>query len=89
MSVDYETGALKFNYEFYEMKHISHYVKPGAVYLGTTGSMSEAMAFRNPDGSIAILVAEKNGEAKNLTITAGKKTVSVNIPANSVSTILI
>lgn len=89
VSVDYETGALKFNYEFYEMKHISHYVKPGAVYLGTTGSMSEAMAFRNPDGSIAILVAEKNGEAKNLTITAGKKTVSVNIPANSVSTILI
>lgn len=89
VSVDYETGALKFNYEFYEMKHISHYVKPGAVYLGSTGSMTESMAFRNPDGSIAILVAEKTGEPKNLTITAGKKTVQVNIPANSVSTILI
>lgn len=88
ISVDYETGALKYNYEFYEMKHISHYVKPGAVYLGSSGSMAESLAFRNPDGSIAVLVAEKSGNPKNLTITAGKKTVKVNIPANSLSTIV-
>lgn len=89
ISVDYETGALKYNYEFYEMKHISQYVHPGAVYLGTGGSMEEAMAFRNPDGSIVILTAEKTGEPRKLTIVAGKKTVNVNIPANSVSTIVI
>ena len=89
ISVDYETGAFKYNYEFYEMKHVSRYVQPGAVYLGTGGSMEEAMAFRNPDGSIVILTAEKKGEPRKLTITAGKKTVCVNIPANSVSTIVI
>ena len=88
ISVDYETGAFKYNYEFYEMKHISKYVRPGAVYLGTAGSMEEAMAFRNPDGSIVVLAAEKTGEARNLTITAGKRTIKVNIPANSVSTIV-
>ena len=60
-----------------------------AVYLGTGGSMEEAMAFRNPDGSIVILTAEKKGEPRKLTVTAGKKTVRVNIPANSVSTIVI
>ena len=70
------------------MKHISRYVRPGAVYLGTAGSMEEAMAFRNPDGSIVVLAAEKTGEARNLTITAGKRTIKVNIPANSVSTIV-
>ena len=89
ISVDYETGAYRYNYEFYEMKHISHYVQPGAVYLGTSGSMEEAMAFRNPDGSIVVLVAEKTGEPRKLTITAGKKNVTVNVPANSVSTIVI
>jgi glucosylceramidase len=88
ISVDYETGEFKYNYEFYEMKHISRYVQPGAVYLGTSGSMEEAMAFRNPDGSIVILTAEKKGEPRKLAITAGKKTVNVNIPANSVSTIV-
>ena len=88
ISVDYETGEFKYNYEFYEMKHISRYVQPGAVYLGTGGSMEEAMAFRNPDGSIVILTAEKKGEPRKLAITAGKKTVNVNIPANSVSTIV-
>ena len=89
ISVDYETGSYRYNYEFYEMKHISHYVQPGAVYLGTSGSMEEAMAFRNPDGSIVVLVAEKTGEPRKLTITAGKKNVTVNVPANSVSTIVI
>ena len=46
------------------------------------------MAFRNPDGSIVVLAAEKTGEARNLTITAGKRAIKVNIPANSVSTIV-
>jgi glucosylceramidase len=88
ISVDYETGALKRNYEYYEMKHISGYVRPGAVYLGTEGSMEEAMAFRNPDGSIVVLAAEKTGTPRDLTIKAGNRTVKVNIPANSVSTIV-
>ena len=89
ISVDYETGTFRRNYEFYEMKHISGYVKPGAVYLGTSGSMEEAMAFRNPDGSIVVLVAEKTGKPRDLTIKAGPRAVKVNIPAYSVSTIVI
>ena len=89
ISVDYETGKYKYNYEFYEMKHVSRYVRPGAVYLGTSGSLEEAMAFLNTDGSIAILAAEKTGEPRDLTIKAGNRTVKVNLPANSVSTIII
>ena len=88
ISVDYETGALKRNYEYYEMKHISGYVRPGAVYLGTEGSMEETMAFRNPDGSIVVLAAEKTGTPRDLTIKAGNRTVKANIPANSLSTIV-
>lgn len=89
ISVDYETGAYKYNYEYYEMKHASHFIKPGAVYVGTSGSHDQALAFQNPDGSIVILAAEKNGQAENLTITVGERTVSVNLPDNSLSTIVI
>lgn len=88
ISVDYETGTYRKNYEFYEMRHISRYVRPGAVYLGTSGSLEEAMAFRNTDGSIVVLAAEKTGTPRDLTITAGSKTVKVNLPAGSVSTIV-
>ena len=89
ISVDYETGSYKYNYEYYEMKHASHFIKPGAVYLGTSGSHDQVLAFQNPDKSIVLLIAEKEGQAENVTITAGKKTVTVNIPANSLSTVVI
>jgi O-glycosyl hydrolase len=51
--------------------------------------MEEAMAFRNPDGSIVVLAAEKTGTPRDLTIKAGDKSLKVNIPANSVNTIII
>jgi len=89
ISVDYETGSYKYNYEYYEMKHASHFIKPGAVYLGTSGSHDQVVAFQNPDKSIVLLIAEKEGQAENVTITAGKKTITVNIPANSLSTVVI
>lgn len=67
----------------------SHFIKPGAVYLGTSGSHDQVLAFQNPDKSIVLLIAEKEGQAEYVTITAGKKTVTVNIPANSLSTVVI
>lgn len=88
ISVDYGTGKYHYNYEFYEMKHISRFVKPGAVCLGTAG-YPEALAFRNTDGSIAVLVAEKEGSERALTISVGKKAITATIPANSLSTIVL
>ena len=70
------------------MKHISHYVMPGAVLLGTEG-YDEALAFRNPDGGIVILVAEKEGVDKVLRIQTGKKSTELKIQANSLNTITL
>lgn len=67
----------------------SFFIKPGAVYLGTSGSHGEVVAFQNPDKSIVLLIAEKERNAEKVTITAGKKTVTVNVPANSLSTVVI
>ena len=45
------------NPEYYVMRHFSHYVKPGAKVLGTTGHFnSMAIAFRNPDGTVVVVV---------------------------------
>lgn len=56
-TVDSKTGKLTRNPEWYVMRHFSKYVKPGAVRLGTSGRFnSMGIAFRNPDGSIAVVV---------------------------------
>ena len=40
----------------YVMRHFSHYVRPGAKVLGTTGHFnSMAIAFRNPDGTVVVV----------------------------------
>lgn len=86
--VNPEDHSYRYNYEYYLMKHISHYVKPGAVYLGTEG-YEEALAFRNPDGEFIVLVAEKEGVDRTIRIQNGKKSVDLAIKAGSLNTILI
>ena len=52
-----DTHEVRRNPEYYVMRHFSQYVRPGAKVLGTTGHFnSMAIAFRNPDGMIAVVV---------------------------------
>ena len=45
-----DTHEVRRNPEYYVMRHFSHFVRPGAKVLGTTGHFnSMAIAFRNPD----------------------------------------
>lgn len=56
-SVDSKSGKLTRNPEWYVMRHFAKYAHPGAVVLGTTGRFnSMGIAFRNPDGSLAVVV---------------------------------
>ena len=51
-----DTHEVRRNPEYYVMRHFSHFVKPGAHVLGTTGHFnSMAIAFRNPDGTIVVV----------------------------------
>ena len=52
-----DTHEVRRNPEYYVMRHFSHYVRPGAKVLGTTGHFnSMAIAFRNPDGTVVVVV---------------------------------
>lgn len=51
-----DTHEVRRNPEYYVMRHFSHYVRPGAKVLGTTGHFnSMAIAFRNPDGTVVVV----------------------------------
>ena len=58
MTLDPESGVVTRNPEFYVIRHLSHFVEPGAVLMETKGHYSGgSLAFRNPDGSIILSVS--------------------------------
>jgi len=89
VSVDTLAKTYKFNYEYYMLKHLSRYVKPGAKMLSISGDFSNMLAFKNEDNSI-ILIAQNDGDAdKKVTIKVGDKTISPVLEADSFNTFVL
>lgn len=89
-TVNPETKELKLQPEFYLMKHVSHFVKPGAQYLKTKGHMTtNTIAFENPDGSIVFIVGSNMNRDREFTFEHGEKSFSATIPAHSIHTFVV
>jgi len=89
VSVDTVHKTFSYNYEYYLMKHLSHYVKPGAKYLGTTGTFNNLLAFINPDKSIVVIACNDTAEDKVVHIKVGDKMISPLLKAGSFNTIVV
>lgn len=85
ITVNKTTGQVRYNPEFYLMKHLSHYVRPGARRLAT--SEGSHLAFRNADGSTVLLLVNTDGAAKTFTITLGAQQTTVTVQAKSFNTL--
>ena len=86
VTVDTVNHTYQYNHEYYLLKHISHFVKPGAKMLKTSGNL---LAFKNPDNSIVIIVQNETGVQKTVTFKAGSKYVTATLPTDSFNTILL
>jgi glucosylceramidase len=86
VSVDTVSKTYKYNYEFYLMKHVSHFVKPGAKRFSTSGTFSNLLAFINPDNSIIIIANNDSGKEMPLTIKAGNKMIHALLQPDSFNT---
>lgn len=84
--VDAEAKTYRYTYEYYLIKHFSHFIKKGAVRLNLAGTMTEALAFLNPDGSIVLLCMEKEGKDKCMIVNINGKSEKVYLKANSLNT---
>lgn len=88
--VNPEDRTFEYTYEYYLMKHISHFVKTGAYCLELSGTAAgHCLAFRNPDGQVIILTMEKEGRDKLLDVSLNGKNYRLYIKANSINTIKI
>ena len=81
-------GNVTYNAEYYVLGHLSKFVKPGAVRIDSTGYGQggiENVAFRNPDGSIA-LVAINTGGTQNFQVSYGGASFGYQLPAGAMAT---
>ncbi len=86
--VDPKDNSYRFSDEYYLMKHISHYVLPGASYIKMPADFG-GIAFENPDKSIVVLYMEKDGKATSLDLTIGERKINTTLIPNSINTIII
>ena len=89
ITVNPVTKKYKYNYEFYLMKHFSHYVLPGAQLLPVSGEFANMLAFKNPNGSIVLVLNNKEDYTKTTNIKVGNDIVSVELQSNSINTIVM
>jgi glucosylceramidase len=69
---------------YYLFGHLSAYVDPGANVIGTTGG--DALAFKNPDGTI-VAVLFNSGDAKTTIVAMAGKKLQFELPANGWATV--
>lgn len=84
-----EDGSFVYTPEYYVMKHASHFVMPGAKKIELEGLYNDALAFVNPDKSIAVIICNKSENAKLLTIKVNNQVYTPSLKANSLSTLLV
>ncbi len=85
MTVDTTAKTLTVTPAYYVFRHVSQYVDPGAKVVGTTGG--DALAFKNPDGTLVAVVHNTGSSAKSMTVAIGGKQLQFMVPANGFATV--
>ncbi|GEM_PF-24697 len=89
VTVNPANRTYKYNYEYYLMKHFSHYVRPGAKRVNGSGEYTNMLAFKNTDGSIVLVMQNKEDKIQSPRIKVGEDVISVNLKPQSFHTIII
>ncbi|NFH91835.1 glycosyl hydrolase [Clostridium botulinum] len=85
-----ETKEIIYNPEFYVMKHFSHFIQKGAKRLTTSGQDSvDTVAFKNPDGSIIIVISNKNENSRVTNVEFNDEIFKVELEGHSFNTIVL
>ncbi|NHA67839.1 glycoside hydrolase family 30 beta sandwich domain-containing protein [Phycicoccus flavus] len=86
-------GTVRTDAEYYTIGHLSKFVAPGAVRIGSTSYGNPAwngqvtdVAFRNPDGSTALVVHNENDDPRSFAVRLGAQRFEYTLPGGSVAT---
>lgn len=87
--VDEAKQSYRYTPEYYMLKHVSHYVLPGAKRLETSGAYDDVLAFVNTDNSVIIIIGNTQSSDKVVRFQVGGKVYSPVLKANSINTFKI
>lgn len=87
--VDKDTRDYRYTLEYYVMKHASHYVIPGAKRIETNGTYDDLLAFKNPDNSVVLIIANQEDEPRTVHLKIGDSGISPELEPHSLHTLRI
>jgi glucosylceramidase len=82
-------ATVAYNGDFYALAHASMFALPGAMRIASTTQGRdglETVAFRNADGSLALLVLNNRAIATTFTLRWHGRTLQATLPATSLAT---
>ncbi|MGW5099004.1 ricin-type beta-trefoil lectin domain protein [Streptomyces sp. NPDC004100] len=84
---DSRSGSVDYTVEYYDMGHLTKFVRPGAQRIASTASTAVPnVAWRNPDGSKALIAYNGGSSAKSVTINWGGQHATYSLPARTSAT---
>lgn len=86
LAVNRQSKTLEVTPYYYVMRHIGQYVDSGAVRLETQGG--DALAFKNPSGSIVTAISNTGGSTQ-MTVSVGGKNYQFNHPGQGWATLYV
>lgn len=85
VTINKSTGEVIYTPEFYVMKHLSHFVLPGATLLRVSDSQN-ALAFKNSNGKIIVVLANQTEMEIKQTLKIAGKNLKVTLKGKSFNT---
>lgn len=90
ISIDSKPKKIKYNPEFYLMKHLSAYVAPGSVKLAATGDTDNALVFYNKETNQVTVLAYNNASAsETVAFNINNQVVKAVLKGKSFNTLVI
>jgi glucosylceramidase len=91
LSVNTTSKTFKYNYEYYLIKHLSRFVKPGAKRLNIKSltGYENLMVFGNPDQSVVIAMQNDLGQELPVRVKVGDKVIACTLEADSFNTFVV
>lgn len=88
VTVNQETGAVKYTASYYAIGQFSKFIRPGARRIGASGPGGglEEAAFRNPDGSLVLVVYNSKEQESPVHVKWGRSLFRYTMPAKAAAT---
>jgi glucosylceramidase len=84
---DSRRGQVDYTVEYYTMGHLTKFVKPGAVRIDSTANSTVPnVAFKNADGSKALIAYNTSGSTQTVKVNWGGQSFTYSLPARTSAT---